>query len=144
MPRSTNESLVLNRIAAGHSMGKLQGLACHPLREEFATCGDDKVNISSYYYYITLSLFYPSPTPLVVFHPCFSYLSFDLLRPFVYGAFDAKNSLHCGSYLTQLARSHITPGVMYSLLVCLQELSLSLRPTLHLFEFTIRLQIQSK
>jgi len=32
----------IHLIACGHYRGELWGLAVHPLREEFATCGDDK------------------------------------------------------------------------------------------------------
>ena len=36
------ESLTVDRIAWGHCEGKLYALAVHPLREEFATSGEDK------------------------------------------------------------------------------------------------------
>jgi WD40 repeat protein/Ca2+-binding EF-hand superfamily protein len=42
IPMNMRESLALNRIGWGHGSGKLHGLGVHPVREEFATCGDDK------------------------------------------------------------------------------------------------------
>lgn len=41
MPQSANDNYSLQRIGWGHARGALLGLAAHPSREEFATCGDD-------------------------------------------------------------------------------------------------------
>ena len=42
LARSTSDSLSMTRIAWGHSGGELWGLAVHPMRDQFATCGDDQ------------------------------------------------------------------------------------------------------
>lgn len=42
MPATPTDQLVLTQLAWGHSCGQVWGLATHPCRDEFATCGDDK------------------------------------------------------------------------------------------------------
>jgi microtubule-associated protein-like 6 len=42
MPTNPTENHTLTRVACGHSSGELWGLAVNPMRDEFATCGDDK------------------------------------------------------------------------------------------------------
>jgi len=42
MPATPNDILSLNQLAWGHSSGEVWGLATHPSRDEYATCGDDE------------------------------------------------------------------------------------------------------
>ena len=40
MPATPNDVLSLNQLAWGHSEGQVWGLATHPAKDEYATCGE--------------------------------------------------------------------------------------------------------
>jgi microtubule-associated protein-like 6 len=42
LPATVNDGYSMTKLNTGHFRGALCGLAAHPSREEFATCGDDK------------------------------------------------------------------------------------------------------
>ena len=43
LPANPTQYYTSSKIMSGHSVGELWGLAMHPTKEEFCTCGDDKM-----------------------------------------------------------------------------------------------------